>query len=194
MAEPPEIDDSEFVALCAQYLDLKFDLSHDQLESDHDHEHFSSPCSNDTDQDGTRYSKQSASTAHTTPLRPSPGLVEEPDFYTLPSFLRHVRYSDLPNASRHLFAMLADHICEIGSLLTPNSRVDEDSIATLIDHSHFILAHVQQSAKQVQDQIHNITYIKTLAPFEVHATSIDLWCNFRQMVQLIVKYVMANTE
>ncbi|KEF57438.1 uncharacterized protein A1O9_05355 [Exophiala aquamarina CBS 119918] len=191
MAEPPEIEDSEFIALCAQYLDLKFDLTQDQPEPGHDHNHdqFSSPCSNDTDQDGTRHSKHSASTAHTTPLRPSPHLVEEPDFSSLPSFLLHLQYSDMPHASKDLFAMLADHICEITSLLMPNTRLHEDSIGTLIEHSNIIIAQVQQSARQVLGQIHNIAYIKTLAPFEVHPTTIDLWCNYRQMVQLIVKQV-----
>lgn len=187
MAEPPEIEDSEFVALCAQYLDLKFDLTQEQPEPDHDHDHFSSPCSNDTDQDGTCHSKQSASTAHTTPLRPNPRLVEEPDFSSLPTFLLHLQYSDMPHASKDLFAMLAGHVCEISSLLVPNARVHEDSIGAVIDHSNAIIAQIQQSAKQIQDQIHNIAYIKSLAPFEVHPTSIDLWCNYRQMVQLIVK-------
>lgn len=185
MAEPPDIEDSEFVALCAHYLDLKFELIQDQPE--HDQDHFSSPCSNDTDQGRTRHSKQSVSTARTTPLRPSPRLAEEPDFYSIPSFLRHLQYSDMPQASKHLFRTLADRIWEISSSLLSDSHIHEDAIGALINHTNAILVQMQQSSEQIRDQIHNIAYIKTLAPFKVHPTSIDLWCNYRQMVQLIVK-------
>lgn len=185
MAVPPELEHSEFVALCAQYLDLKFDLVQDQPE--HEQHHFSSPCSNDTDQDSTGHSKQSASTTRTTPLRPSPHLVEEPDLSSVPSFLLHVQYSDLSQASKDFLRCLADHIWGISSLLGSEYHLHLGAVSALVNHANTISAQVKRSSAQVQDQISNIAYIKTLAPFEVHATPIDLWCNYRQMIQLIVK-------
>ncbi|KAK5045626.1 hypothetical protein LTR84_008995 [Exophiala bonariae] len=60
----------------------------------------------------------------------------------------------------------------------------------MADHANAIYAHVRRSSESVQDQINNIAYVKTLAPFEIHPTSIDIWCNYRQMLHLIVKHTM----
>lgn len=183
MAEPPGLEDSEFLALCAQYLDLKFDLVQDRHEPDGP---FSSPGSNDTDRDTTRHSKESASTARTTPLRPRPS-VEESGLRTVPSFLLHVQHSDLSQASKDSFRCLANHIMEMNSLLRSDHRLRSETFDAMVDHANAMYTQVRRSSEQVQEQINNIAYVKTLAPFEIHPTPIDIWCNYRQKMQLIVK-------
>lgn len=185
MADPPELEDAEFVTLCARYLNLKFDLTDEPTENDQ--EDFSSPCSCDTDDGATRISNQSASTARTTPLRPIPRVVEEQEFTTISTYLQHLAYADLPPASKRAFESLAYSIQEIASLLLSNNRLDMDIASAVIAHGGAIARQVQHSILRVKEQLSNVAFIKRLAPFEVLPASFDLWCNYRQKAQLIVQ-------
>ena len=194
MANPPELQDAQFVTLCARYLDLKFDLAEESPEKDN--AQFSSPCSYDTDldpdPDRNWLSNGTVSTARTTPLRPGPHANDEEEypFASMSSYSQHLTHADLPPTSKQVFHILASNINEISVLLTSNTRLDLDIASAIVNHGNILLSHIRRSSAQVKDYVSNIAFIKTLAPFRVRPNPVDLWCNYRQKAQLIVQYVL----
>ena len=45
----------------------------------------------------------------------------------------------------------------------------------------------KSSCQRVNDQIDNVTFILTLAPFTVQPTPEELWANYMQMAELIIE-------
>lgn len=185
-----ELSELDLSSLFAHYPDISFDLPEDCLAEAVVTDYFSSPCSNDINHDDTPDSKQSVYTANTTPLRPSPTATDCLDFLTVESFLEHIKAADLPDVCKDGFSGLAKEMREFGSLLVPPSgcqfRYSLDTQKVLWQ-GRSTLSQLQESNSKIIEQIRNITYVKTRAPFTVEPAAQDIWCNYRQRAILIAE-------
>ena len=193
MAGSLDLTDTDLSDLFDRYPDIKFDSTEDLGPACGVSEHFSSPCSNATNQDATPISKKNtASTAHTTPLRPISHWALESDFPTIDMFLEDVHDTNLPLISKEGFAQLAREISMLGVLLVPGNRDYYEGYVNSnkpkIHHqTQSILTQLQQASNRVADEIDNVEWVKTRAPFTVEPALQDLWCNYRQRAKLIVQ-------
>ncbi|EXJ69621.1 uncharacterized protein A1O5_07657 [Cladophialophora psammophila CBS 110553] len=193
MANSTEATEADLSALFDRYPDINFDTTGDLIFSSGISEHFSSPCSNATDHNDTPVSKDSTSTAHTTPLRPNLCSADALDSPTLDLFLKQLTNADLPLMCKEAFESLAQEIAGLGSLLVPtngdhyNGYVDSNKLK-ILSQIRSMSVQLQQSADKVTEQINNIDFVKTRAPFTVDPSSQDLWCTYRQRAILITWY------
>ncbi|KAJ9603103.1 hypothetical protein H2200_012398 [Cladophialophora chaetospira] len=196
MAGSLDLTDTDLSDLSDRYPDIKFDVADDFVPDCTISEHFSSPCSNSTDHDATPTSKKNtASTAHTTPLRPLSHCAPESDIPTLDLFLEDISNADLPLISKEGFACLAQEMTILGALLVPESGdLHAGSIKSnkpKIHHqTQMMLSQLQKARDRVTDEIDNVDWIITRAPFTVEPAHEDLWCNYRQRGQLISQYTV----
>ncbi|EXJ77010.1 hypothetical protein A1O3_10167 [Capronia epimyces CBS 606.96] len=192
MPDCAERTEANLNTLFARYPDIKFNSTSDLFDGGHDKEHFSSPCSNITDHDETLLSTDSASTANTTPLRPIPRTADAPDVPNLADFLEEVEGTDLPAGSKEGFKTLARQMKELARLLVPSSGQYFDGYANsnreqFLGRSRSILARLHDSNNRLEEQVRNISYIRSLAPFTVEPAQRDMWSIYRQRARLIVK-------
>lgn len=187
MATPPNLKDSDFVALCAHYLDIKFDLG--SVAAGGEPEHFSSPSSDDTDRNRTASSNKTDSTVNTTPLRPHNFNIDIGADATVENFHRHLYHADLPAASKDTFLRLSNDISQMGAILLSNISNDHpnDVSAPGVHHGRGLQTRLHQFDEKVKEQLSNVKFIQSMAPFQVEPALEDLWCNYRQKTQLIVK-------
>ncbi|EXJ81723.1 hypothetical protein A1O1_07788 [Capronia coronata CBS 617.96] len=183
---------SDLDTLFTRFPDIKFDEASNLIEETHDKEHFSSPCSNNTDHDESLLSIQSTSTANTTPLRPMPRAAEALDVPNLADFLQHVDSTDLPAICKDWLKSLGRQVFDLARILLPTSR-DVAGHANshrqeILDQSRPILVQLQDVDNRLQEQVRNIAYIKSLAPFVVEPAPQDTWTIYRQRAKLIVNY------
>ncbi len=193
MAGSLDLTDTDLSDLFDRYPDIKFDSTDDLIPGCDISEHFSSPCSNATNHDATPTSKRNAaSTAHTTPLRPIEGCSEDSDLPTVDIFLEGLDKADLPLMSKEGFGRLAREMTILAASLVP---VDGDYYGSYVDSNktkiHYqaqsILEQLKQANDKVTDEIDNIQWVRTRAPFMVEPAMQDLWCNYRQRAKLIAQ-------
>ncbi|KAK5189872.1 hypothetical protein LTR99_004145 [Exophiala xenobiotica] len=190
MPESIDLSESTLFSLYARYPEIKFESSHELRVTD---ENFSSPCSNVTDHDDTRLSRESGSTAYTTPLRSQPSFVEPPEGPNLAEFLERVRDTNLPDVCKNGFSDLARVIEDLSFLLSHSCsrtldhppRLDKEEI---LRQSDPLMKLLRRANLNVKDEVNNISFLKGLAPFVVIPSEQDLWSNYRQMARLIVEY------
>ncbi|KIW62292.1 hypothetical protein PV04_10476 [Phialophora macrospora] len=194
MAGSLDITDSDLSDLFDRYPDIKFDAAEDFVPACEISEHFSSPCSSTANHRDTPSSKNANSTAHTTPVRPGPLCVKEPDLPTLELFLEQIENADLPLTSKEDFGNLAREMTMLGSLLVPDRgdyyEVYVDSHKPkMFSRIQSILTQIQQANNKVADEIDNIEFVKARAPFTIEPERQDLWSNYRQRAKLIAEYI-----
>lgn len=192
MSAATDLTESELFSLCAQYPDINFDTPEEVCGENHQEGHFSSPCSHKTIRDETQTSNGSVSTAQTTPLRPSPCPTEAVESPSFPGFLQHVRRADLPESSKSTFHRVAHEIQELGSLLLGPRRPGSGyhcklNAENIRQKGQSILDQLRSANYKVKEQIDNISFVQTLAPFTIEPSLKDLWCNYRQQAHLIAK-------
>jgi hypothetical protein len=145
-------------------------------------EHFSSPRSNAEDVNDDSF-QASSSTRHTTPLRHDLFNTSN-DEYT--AFCRQLRDSDLPQANVQYFNSLAARFIQIGRYL--NHRHDDaESIDFILQVADSLVTQMQNSANSVDEQIHTISWVAELAPFNILPTDVALWSNYQQRAGLVSK-------
>lgn len=191
MPESVEGTGAEPNALFARYPDIKFNPASDFFDGTHDKEHFSSPCSNNTDHEESLLSADSVSTANTTPLRPTPRTPDAGVVPTLANFMQHVERTDLPDVCKDWFKVLGRQMNDLARLLVPsdgrlegyaNSRREQ-----VLDRSQPLLARLQDSNNRLEERVQNILHIRSLAPFTVEPAQQDVWSIYRQRANLVVK-------
>ncbi|KIW22327.1 uncharacterized protein PV07_12224 [Cladophialophora immunda] len=193
MANSADAIETDLSALFDRYPDINFDTTGDGVASSAISEHFSSPCSNATDHDDTPVSNDSVSTAHTTPLRPSLCSAAALEFPTLELFLEQLAVADLPVTCKEAFESLAQDVAGLGSLLGPTKGDHPGGYAAcnkqkILEQIRLLAARLQQSVDNVTDNINNVDFVKTRAPFTAEPSEQDLWCIYRQRAVLIAWY------
>ncbi len=178
--------------LFARYPDISFDVAEEFLPQPVVNEHFSSPCSNDTDHGDTPSTKASASTAHTTPVRPSSRSVEPSSFLNVGIFFQKIKIADLPTHCKEGFQILASEMWDLSSTLLGSDNHHSERYMKLNKQktlwtSRSLLARLEKYNSNVLEQVSNIAFIKTRAPFTVEPSLQDLWCIYRQRAILIAK-------
>ena len=182
------LTDRDLVSLYMKYpeMSLAFD---DELYQDHGNENtdgsseiYSSPTS----------SSASKSTTQTTPLHPS-----EPEPPQNPStdneqylvLLSLLQTADLPYHTHTYYATLGNRILRVGGLLFPTtgSTSGLDKVTEICDHCRILVSSLQFSTSKVDEQLATLQFVTSLAPFNVTPQPQDLWTNFRQMAELLIK-------
>jgi len=130
-------------------------------------------------------------TTHTTPLRNDPvvllGSRQLPEF---PAFMQRLNESNLPQKALDHFKSLGYMILQVSRLLFPptdNLSVSREDLQEASNICRAMVSLLKSSCQRVNDQINNVTYILTLAPFNVQPAPEDLWANYTQMAELIIK-------
>ena len=178
-----DLTNRELVSLFIQYPDMV------NLPGDDDSQ---SGDSSDSEED-VDATTLSATTNHTTPLRNEPLtvlMVSPRPAAEYPAFLQRLNQSNLPKRAIDYFTALGQIILQIGQTLFPptgNMSVNQDALEEVCNMSDHLVSLLESSCQRVNDQIDNIAYILTLAPFAVQPTPEDLWPNYKQMAELIVK-------
>ena len=176
--------DRDLVSLYIKYpeMSLAFDdeLYHDQGNgtTDSSSEIFSSPAS----------SLVSKSTTRTTPLRPEPQLISS-NHEPYDVLLTSLQTADLPSNTHTYYASLGNRILQIGGLLysAPGVSPTLKDITEIPEHCRTLSAAFQFSSGKVDEQLATLNYVTALAPFNVNPQPEDLWSNFRQMAELLIR-------
>ncbi|KIX96340.1 uncharacterized protein Z520_08118 [Fonsecaea multimorphosa CBS 102226] len=193
MAVSAEAIETDLSALFDRYPDINFDTTGDVISSSGISEHFSSPCSNVTDHDDTPVSNDSTSTAHTTPLRPSLRSGEALELPTLDRFLEQLAKADLPMTCKEVFEGFAQAMAALGSLVVPTNGDHLGGYISskkqkILAQTRLMSVQLRQSVLNVTEQINNIDFVKSRAPFTANPSKEDLWCIYRQRAVLITWY------
>ncbi|KAI1613433.1 hypothetical protein EDD36DRAFT_465557 [Exophiala viscosa] len=187
MPESIDLTETELFSLYARYPEIQFESNQEVLN---EKEQFSSPSSNNTDHNDTQFSTVSVSTAHTTP--PKTNISSNHDSHSpFEDFLENIQKSDMPENSKAGFELIGTEIIELGSLLSAYGNSENScgpNSCMILCQSCPLLVRLQHCNYRVEEQISNMSFIKTLAPFRIVPSQQDLWCNYRQMAQLIAKY------
>jgi hypothetical protein len=193
MAGSLDITDTDLCGLFNRYPEITFDSAEDVASASAISDlSFSSPGSDGSKLSTTPNSRNTRSTAHTTPLRLALQCDDAPDSPSVHRFLADIEKADLPSEAKRAFGNLAREITRLGSLLVPeighSYRVYQDyHKETILDRCHSLLADLQQANTKVADEIQNIEFIQTRAPFTVEPAVQDLWCSYRQRAKLITQ-------
>lgn len=193
MPDSIELLESDLSCLFARYPDINFDVAAEFVSEPVASDHFSSPSSdNDTDRDETPGTKLSISTAHTTPLRSPPRTARPSDQRNVEAFFRQVNSADLPAACQGGFKVLATEMRDLGAMLLPGNGpclkgYNPIIIAKISWRSQAMLARLQESNCNVTEQVNNVDFVKSRAPFTIDPAVQDLWCNYRQRARLIAE-------
>jgi hypothetical protein len=180
-----DLTDRELMSLFVQYPDMP-----DMPEEDDNESAVASDFGEDADT-----STWSDTTTHTTPLRNDP--VALPGSGPLPEFsvfMRRLNESSLPQRATDYFRSLGHMILQIAWLLFPpggNISVTKENFQEVRDICGHMISLLESSRQRVKDQIDNVAYILTLAPFTVQPAPEDLWANYKQMAELIIECVRA---
>jgi hypothetical protein len=171
-----DLTNRELVSLFIQYPDMP-DMPDDDDES---------AAASDFGEDAT----------HTTPLRNDPvallGSRPLPEFSV---FTQRLDESNLPQKAIDYFKSLGHMILQIGRLLFPptgNMSVPKEDLQEAGNLCGLMVSLLESSRQRVNDQIDNVAYILTLAPFTVQPAPEDLWANYKQMAELIIEWVMTS--
>ena len=182
--ESDEIDltNRDLVSLFLQYPDLADDDDESTAASDFGEDVDASILSN--------------TTTHTTPLRNDPvpflGSRPPPEF---PAFIHRLNESNLPKKAVDYLNSLGHMVLQIGRLLFPptgNLSVKKHDLQEARILCRHMVSLLESSCERVNDQIDNVGYILTLAPFTVQPAPEDLWANYKQMAALIIEWVAAS--
>jgi hypothetical protein len=175
-----DLTNREFVSLFIQYPDMP-----DILDDDDE----STPTSDFGE--GADTSTWSDTTAHTTPLRNDPvallGSRQLPEF---PAFMQRLDKSNLPQKALDYFQSLGYMILQVSRLLfspTGSLSVTREDLQVASNICLAMISLLKSSCQRVINQIDNVTYILTLAPFSVQPAPEDLWANYTQMADLIIE-------
>ena len=178
-----DLTDRDLVSLFLQYPDMPDDGDN------------GSPAASDFGEDAGN-STLSDTTTRTTPLRNDPvpllGSRPLPEF---PIFLQKLNESNLPQKAIDYFKALGHTILQIAELLFPlagNVSVRKEDFQEAGDICCHMASLLESSCQRVNDQIDNVAYILTLAPFTVQAAPEDLWVNYKQMAELIIEWVVPS--
>ena len=192
MAGALELTKSDLSDLFGRYPDIKFDSAGDIAPACGISEDFSSPCSNATNYHDTPPNNTN-STAHTTPIWPRTRSIDESHLPSLSLFLNEVKAADIPFLSKEGFRTLATEFVVLGSLLVPHDgeyyegNLDSNK-PKILHRTQSVLTDLRQANDKVKDEIDNIDFVRTRAPFAVEPGMEDLWCNYRQRAKLIAQY------
>jgi hypothetical protein len=185
--ESDEIDltNRELVSLFIQYPDMPHMPGDDDAESA-----VASDFGEDVD-----ISTLSDTTTRTTPLRNDPAaLLGSRPMAEFPVFMQRLNESNLPQKAIDYFKSLGHMILQIGRLLFPptgNISVTQEDLQEARNICGHMISLLEPSCQRVNDQIDNIAYILTLAPFTAQPAPEDLWSNYKQMAELIIEWVVA---
>jgi hypothetical protein len=175
----------ELFSLYARYPEITFDS---EIKSECTDklpecvEHFSSPRSIAEDPNEDSF-QASSSTRHTTPIRHDLFNTSN-DEYT--AFSRQLRDCDLPPANVQYFNSLAARFLQIGRYLNhPNEN--DDSTSFILQVADSLVKQMRNSASSVDVQIHTISWVADLAPFNILPTDVALWSNYQQRASLVSK-------
>ena len=182
--ESDEIDltNRDLASLFLQYPDLADDDNESAADSDFGEDVDASNLSN--------------TTTHTTPLRNDPvpllGSRTPPEF---PAFIQRLNESNLPAKAVVYLKSLGHMVLQIGRLLyspTGNLSVKKQDLQEARILCRHMVSLLDSSCERVNDQIDNVGYILTLAPFTIQPAPEDLWANYKQMAALIIEWVAAS--
>jgi hypothetical protein len=175
-----DLTDRELVPLFIQYPDMP-DMPDDGDES--------TPSSDFGE--GADTSALLDTTTHTTPLRNDPAALPRsslmPEF---PAFMQRLNESNLPQKAFDYFKSLGHMILQVSRLLFPptgSPSVTREGLQEASNICRTMISLLKSSCRRVNDQIDNVTYILTLAPFNVQPAPEDLWANYTQMAELIIE-------
>lgn len=140
----------------------------------------------------------SDATTRTTPLRHDaaalPGPRPVPEFSV---FVQRLNESNLPQKAIDYFRSMGNKILQVGRLLFPptgNISIPKEDLREAREVCDHMVSLLESSCLRVKDQIDNIAYILTLAPFTVRPAPEDLWPNYKQMAELIIAWVVASWD
>jgi hypothetical protein len=133
-------------------------------------------------------------TVHTIPLRNDPvALLGSSDSslpLEFPVFMQRLNKSNLPQKAFDYFKSLGHMILQVSRLLFPptgSSSVTREGFQKASNICRAMISLLKSSCRRVNDQIGNVAYIQTLAPFNVQPAPEDLWANYTQMAELIIE-------
>ena len=146
----------------------------------------------DEDEEEAESTILSSSTTRTTPLRNEPlavtGVARTSNEFT--AFFQKVETSGLVEKSAQYFRVLGATVLQLGRTLFPISgvmTVATEDIEKMVNLGLDMSSMLRASNQRVNEQIENIAYILTLAPFTVAPAPDDLFSNYLQMSELILK-------
>lgn len=176
----------ELVSLFIQYPDMP-DIFQEGRDRDGDNV---SEAASDFREDADT-STSSDTTTRTTSLRNAPvALLDSKPLPEFSVFVQRLHESNLPQKAVDYFNSLGHTILQIGQLLFPptgNMSVtneDHQEAGNICGH---MISLLESSCQRVKEQIDNVAYILTLAPFTVEPAPADLWANYKQMAELIIE-------
>lgn len=182
----------ELVSLYIQYPDMP-DMSDGDDDDDDDDDKSAAASDFGEDIDATTLSD---TTTRTTPLRQDAAALLGPRPVSEFSILvQRLNESNLPQKAIDYFRSIGTKILQIGRLLHPptgNISVTKEDLGEARHICGGMISLLESSCQRVNDQIDNIAYILTLAPFTVRPAPEDLWSNYKQMAELIIEWVLAS--
>ena len=132
---------------------------------------------------------QTISTAETTPPRFDPviaAFTTETDDYQ--AFLELLKKAELPSSTRTYFTSLVNRIRRISCLLfSPQETTSTTAMFTeVLDHCHILTDSLKPSCGKVEEQLANLIFVRSLAPFNVSPQASHAWTNYCQMAELLI--------
>jgi hypothetical protein len=175
-----DLTNRELVSLFLQYPDMSDD--------DDDDDDSATASNSGEEADSTTLSD---TTTRTTPLRNDPAaeLGSRP-LQVFSVFSQRLDESNLPQKAIDYFRSLGYIIVHIGRLLFPptsNIAVTKQDLLEASNKCGQLFSLLESSCQRVNEQIENVAYILTLAPFTVRPAPEDLWANYKQMAELIIE-------
>jgi hypothetical protein len=115
------------------------------------------------------------------------GLSLPPEF---PAFMQRLSESNLSQKAFDYFKSLGHMILQVSWLLFPPTgslSITREGLQEAGNICRTMISLLKSSCRRVDDQIGNVAYILTLAPFNVQPGDEDLWANYTQMAELIIE-------
>lgn len=175
----------ELMSLFIQYQEMN-DLLNDDAEQ-------SAVYSDSDGEDDANSTILSATTTHTTPLRNEPvvlTMATPVPLAAFPAFIQKLNQSNLPHKAVEYFTALSQIMLQVGQILFPstsNTNLTEKDLEDVCTLSRYLVSLLASTCQRVNDQVDNMAYILALAPFTVNPAPQDLWSNYKQMSELIIK-------
>ena len=177
-----DLTNRDLVSLFLQYPDMPDDDNESAAASDFGEDADTSTLSD--------------TTTRTTPLRNDPvALLGSRALSEFSAFTQRLNESNLPQKATDYFRSLGNMILQIGRLLFPpisNTSVTKQDLREASNLCRQMASLLESSCQRVTEQIDNVAYILTLAPFTVRPAPEDLWANYKQMAELIIEWVLAS--
>ena len=132
---------------------------------------------------------QTISTAETTPPRFDPettAATREVDGHQ--TLLNLLKKAGFPPNTRNYLISVVGRILQIAGLLLPSqgTTTTAEMLQEVLDHCHVLIGYLKFSCNMVGEQLANLVFVKSLAPFNILPEAKYAWTNYCQIAELLI--------